>query len=173
MKLPRVFALSFAFLVFLVAAAPASAQPRLSVGAGYQAVHLPDTWAAAGFNLDVAFERSDAWSVLGEFGIAHDGDDATELEPHDFNLFNVGGGVRWTHRGVAVMPFVQLIAGVQVSDSDTDTDTAFMLQPGAGLVVPLSDRLAVTGQIDYRPVFYRENLVNEFRIVAGIRYSAR
>lgn len=157
----------------LIVASPAAAQPRWSVATGYQALHLPDTWAAAGVNFDVAVDRSDAWSIVGEFGVVHDGDDASRAEPHDFNLFNAGGGARWSYRGAAVVPFVQMLGGIQVSTSDTDADTAFMLQPGGGIHVPVSERWGVSAQIDYRPVFYREEVVHEVRFVAGVRWVAR
>jgi hypothetical protein len=143
------------------------------VSAGYQALHIPDTWALAGVNFDVAVDRSDAWSILGEFGVAHDGDDESEVDPHDFNLFNLGGGARWSQRSSGIAPFVQVIAGVQVSTSDSDSDTAFMLQPGGGIHVPMSDRWGVSAQFDYRPVFYREEVVQEFRFVIGARWSLR
>ena len=160
-------------LAYLVIASPAAAQPQWSVSAGYQALHLPDTWAAAGVNFDVAVDRTESWSILGEFGVAHDGDDPSELEPHDFNIFNIGGGARWSHRGAPVVPFVQMIAGVQLSSSDSDTDTAFMLQPGGGVVIPVNERWGVSAQFDYRPVFYREDLIHETRFVAGVRWSGR
>lgn len=159
-------------VVFLLSASPATPQSVWSVSAGYQAVHLPDTWAAAGVNFDVAFDRTDALSFVGEFGLAHDGDDEVTADADDFNLFNLGGGARWSHRGLAVVPFVQLLAGIQVSTSDTDSDTAFMLQPGGGVVVPISDRWGASAQFDYRPVFYTEDVIQEFRFVAGVRWSA-
>ena len=157
-------------VVFLLAVSPAAAQSPWSVSAGYQAVHLPDNWAGAGVNFDVAFDRTEALSFLGEFGLAHDGDDEVTADATDFNIFNVGGGARWSHRGLGVVPFVQMLAGIQVSTSGTDSDTAFMLQPGAGIVVPVSERWGVSAQFDYRPVFYTEDVIQEFRFVAGVRW---
>ena len=55
----------------------------------------------------------------------------------------------------------------------TDADTAFLLQPGGGIHLPISDRLGIAAQVDYRPVFYREELVQEFRFVVGARLSMR
>lgn len=173
MTLARILGVWLVAVGWLVAALPASAQTPWSVSAGYQALHLPDTWAGAGVNFDVAFDRTEALSFVGEFGIAHDGDDESEIEPHSFNIFNIGGGARWSQRGLAVVPFVQVLAGIQLSSSDSDDDTAFMLQPGGGVVVPLNDQWGVSGQLDYRPVFYREEVVQEFRFVAGVRWSGR
>jgi opacity protein-like surface antigen len=161
-----------AALLLVFVASPVTAQTGTSVGIGYQALHLPDTWAPIGANFDVAFRRTDAWSILGEFGIAHEGgDDASNSD--GFNIFNLGGGARWSARGDGITPFAQLVAGIQISTSETDSDTAFMLQPGAGIHYPLSDRFGVSAQVDYRPVFYREETVQEFRFVVGARWSMR
>jgi hypothetical protein len=46
-----------------------------------------------------------------------------------------------------------------------------MLQPGGGIHVPMSDRWGLSAQIDYRPVFYREEVVQEVRFVVGVRWS--
>lgn len=172
MKFANVFPWLVPFL-FLIVTPPAAAQPRLSVSMGYQALHLPDTWAPVGVNFDVAVNRFESWSILGEFGVVHDGDDPSSADPRDFNIFNVGGGARWSHKGAAIRPFVQMIGGIQVSTSDTDSDTAFMLQPGGGIHVPISERWGLSAQIDYRPVFYREEVVQEVRFVAGVRWFPR
>jgi hypothetical protein len=151
----------------------ATAQTRLSATVGYQALHLPDTWVPAGVNFDVAFHRTDTWSILGEFGIAHEGGEDGAPDPDGFNIFNVGGGARWSAVGDRATPFVQLVAGIQMSRAETDSDTAFMLQPGAGIHFPVADRFGVSAQVDYRPVFYREDVVQEFRFVVGGRWSLR
>lgn len=159
-------------LLILTAASPAAAQNPTSVSIGYQAVHLPDTWVPVGVNADVAVRRTDAWSILGEFGVAREGgEDITDSD--GFNIFNIGGGVRWSAAGAGASPFVQLVAGVQLSRSETDADTAFMLQPGAGIHLPVNDSFGFSAQVDYRPVFYREETVQEFRFVVGARWSLR
>ena len=147
---------------------PAPAQSQVSAAVGYQAVHLPDNWVTTGINFDVAGGLSGAWSVVGEFGVAHEG--AGE-EVSGFNLFNIGGGVRWSLRRDGPAPFAQLLAGVQMSRAEIDKDTAFMLQPGAGVHLPINDQWGVSAQLDYRPVFYQEETVNEVRFVFGARWT--
>lgn len=161
------------FLVILSVAGVATAQTRTSATVGYQALHIPDAWAPLGVNFDVAFHRSDAWSILGEFGLAHEGSEDGTGDAGGFNIYNLGGGVRWSGAGDRVTPFAQLLAGIQISSGDTDSDTAFMLQPGAGIHMPLSDRVGISAQVDYRPVFYEEEVANEFRFVIGARFSIR
>ena len=151
---------------FVVVTMPAQAQT--SVGVGYQALHLPDNWVPTGFNFDVDRGVSGSWSVLGEFGLAHEGG-ADDVD--GFNIFNAGGGVRWNLRRDGPTPFAQLLLGLQVSTAETDSDTAFMLQPGGGVHMPLNDRWGISAQFDYRPVFYREETVNEVRFVVGARWT--
>ena len=146
---------------------PAPALSQVSVTAGYQALHLPDNWVTAGFNVDVAPHISGAWSAVGEFSLAHE----AGAEESGFNIYNVGGGVRWSLRRDGPTPFAQLLAGVQISNSETDSDTAFMLQPGGGVHVPINERWGVSAQFDYRPVFYQEDTVNEVRFVIGARWT--
>jgi hypothetical protein len=159
--------------VFLIGIPPAAAQPQWSVSTGYQVLHLVDNWVPLGVNFDVAAGRSETWNILGEFGVVHDSDDVSPTTSTDFNIYNLGGGVRWSQRRGAIVPFLQVIAGVQVSTSETDSDTAFMLQPGGGILVPVSDRWGLSAQVDYRPVFYSEEVIQEVRFVVGVRWSIR
>jgi len=160
---------SLLICAFVLMTMPTLAQAQLSVGAGYQARHLPDNWITAGINFDAAHGVSRTWSIVGEFGVAHDGGD--ELDSDGFNIFHVGGGVRWSQRRDGPAPFGQLLAGVQISTSGTDTDTAFMLQPGGGVHIPIGDRWGLSAQFDYRPVFYREEVVQEVRFAIGARWT--
>jgi len=48
-----------------------------------------------------------------------------------------------------------------------------MLQPGAGVVVPMAHAFGVVGQVDYRRVFFRETGENEFRLFVGLRVTTR
>ena len=169
----RMLCIAGVALALSLVAVPVAAQTPTTASVGYQALHWPGAWVPVGVNFDVAVPRGDAWSVVGEFGIVHDGDDDEFGDTRGFNIFNLGGGIRWGRARAGVTPFAQVLAGVQISNSDTDTDTAFMLQPGAGVQVPIGDRWAAAAQVDYRPVFYREEIVNEVRLVVGVRRSFR
>lgn len=170
MNRPRHVLVSVVVCAFVLLAVPMPALAQWSVAAGYQALHLPDNWLTTGVNLDVARGVSGPWSIVGEFGVANDGGDDLG---DGFSIFNFGGGVRWSPRRGGVVPFAQLLAGVQRSTSETDKDTAFMLQPGGGVFVPVGEQWGLSGQIDYRPVFYREDTVNEVRFVIGGRWIGR
>ena len=160
-------AVSIVVSAFVLVAMPTPALSQ-SVTVGYQAVHLPENWVSAGFNFDVARDLSSHWDIVGEFGLAHDG--GPEEAP-GFNLFNIGGGIRWSAKRSGPSPFAQLLAGVQMSRADVDKDTAPMLQPGAGVHIPMGDRWGLSVQADYRPVFYQEETVNEMRFVIGARWT--
>ena len=162
------FHVSILLSSLLLIATPALGEAQVSVSAGYQAVHLPDNWVTAGFNVDVAGAISEPWSIVGEVGLAHDGGGDAN---NGFDLLNAGGGVRWNLRRDGPAPFVQLLAGLQRSTSDTDKDTAFMVQAGGGVHFPLNDRWGMSAQFDYRPVFYQEDRVNETRFVIGVRWT--
>jgi hypothetical protein len=172
MRVARTASMWLVWAVFLIVVPPAAAQPHWSVSTGYQALHLVDNWVLLGVNFDVAVGRSETWNILGEFGVVHESDDDSAGNP-DFNIFNFGGGARWSPRRGGIEPFVQVIAGVQVSTSQTDTDYTFMLQPGGGIHVPVSDRWGLSAQVDYRPVFYRNDTIQEVRLAVGVRWSRR
>ena len=158
---------SFVMCAFALVTTPAPAQSQ-SVTVGCQALHLPDDWVTAGVNVDVAKHVSSNWNIVGEFGLAHDGG----VEGTDgFSIYNFGGGVRWSASRSGPSPFAQLLAGVQASTAAIDTDFAFMLQPGAGVHIPMGDRWGLSAQVDYRPVFYQEETVNEMRFVIGARWT--
>jgi hypothetical protein len=155
----------------------AAAQPTLSIG--YQALHLPDNWVNAGFNIDVAGPLSENLSIVGEFGLATQGTSGSD--PVEAELFHFGGGPRWSWPLAQVTPFVQILAGAERTSAEfilggvevEDSDTAFMLQPGGGIYVPVGDRWGIVGQADLRSVFFSEETDNQFRVVLGVRFSLR
>jgi len=162
--------MSVVMCVLVLMTLPMPALSQTSAAVGYQALHLPENWVPVGVNFDVAREVSGNWSIVGEFGVANEGGDS-ELDFDGYNIFNIGGGVRWSLEREGPVPFAQLLAGVQLSRAETDRDTAFMLQPGAGVHLPLNDRWGLSAQFDYRPVFYREETTQEVRFVIGARWT--
>jgi hypothetical protein len=162
-------------IVVLAWAVPAEAQttpPALTLGVGYQMLHIPDNTSRLGVNLDVSAPRSDLWSIVGEFGLSHFDEEDDVAGSAD--IFHFGGGVR-LNRPLAqsVSGFVQAIAGVEVARGESDTDAAFMLQPGAGVVATMSERWGLFAQADFRPVFFSEEVDEQARLVVGIRVTMR
>jgi hypothetical protein len=96
-------------------------------------------------------------------------------------LVDYGVGPRWNAAISGVRPFVQILAGgVHTSASLTvngasidDSDNAFMLQPGAGVTVPVGPTWGIVAQGDYRHVFFEEEGDNEFRFFVGVRFNVQ
>jgi hypothetical protein len=80
----------------------------------------------------------------------------------------------------AIAPFVQLVIGAVHTDADLvqngtpfhAADWAFMLQPGAGVTVPISPMVGLVGQVDYRRAFFSQS-ENELRFLVGVRLNPR
>jgi len=171
-------------MVLLAAAGAASAQSTtagVSVTAGYQLVHIPDETFPLGFNVDVAAPAGGGWAGVGELGVAHDNRNDPGATT-SINVSNFGGGIRWNGAGASgARAFVQLIAGGVHTSANIQSgaatvgasDTAFMLQPGIGVAVPAAGPASVVVQGDYRRVFFKEGAESEFRLVVGVRITAR
>ena len=166
-------------LFLLVRASVASAQPP-TVSAGYQLLHLPDNWINAGFSLDVGAPVTEQLSVVGEFGLAHQGESGTD--PVRSTTYHFGAGPRWSWPGPSITTFVQVLGGAEVAAADIpttgggtreETEAAFMLQAGGGVYVPVGPRWGVVGQADYRPVFFEGDTDNQFRVLVGVRFALR
>lgn len=135
------------FVLFGSAGELAAQTPSLSVG--YQALHLPNNWVNAGFNFVIAVPVRDRVDIVAEFGVAHQGSSGSD--PVTANIFHFAAGPRWSWPGMRAVPFVQILAGGEVTSADIpvagggtreDSDGAFMLQPGAGVYLPFSDPVA-------------------------------
>ena len=178
MKTASVLGIWAAILLLFGGVTTASAQPP-SVAAGYQLLHLPDNWVNQGFNFDVAAPVSAGLSIVGEFGLSHQGESGTDSGRS--TIYHFGAGPRWTWAAPSVMPFVQLLAGGEVAAADIptaggtreETSGAFMLQGGAGVYVPVMARWGIVGQADYRPVFFEGDFDHQFRVVVGVRVALR
>jgi hypothetical protein len=167
----------------LVTATSASAQPMqaggMDVSLGYQILHVPDETYPFGWNLDVSAPLNDVWRIVGELGMSRD--EQTEVGVSGkLKYWHFGAGPRIAADQGAVRPFVQVLGGVAHPRADLvlanfaevhDADWAFMLQPGAGVAVPIGAVVSVIGQADYRRVFFREQGDNEYRVSFGVRFG--
>jgi len=155
--------------------------PRIDASIGYEMLHVPDETYPFGWNVDVSGAVNDVWRLVGEFGMSRD----EQTEPGVSGMlkyYHFGAGPRLATGFGSVRPFVQLLGGVAHPRADLvlgnvtqlhDGDWAFMLQPGAGVAVPMGHVLSVVGQADYRRVFFREQGDNEFRVAFGVRFDFR
>lgn len=174
---------TLAFLsAWLCLAVPAAAQPHaVEISAGYTFVHdakndisLPAGWIAGGAVaitqwLAAAADVSGSYKTEEAFGAAL-----------HFRTHAIVAGGRVQARLGRATEFAQLLAGL-VRGSGTafgfsETTNAFAVQPGAGLDYPLTDRLAVRGQVDVR--FIRNQPEGneagyEYRFSAAVVYRIR
>lgn len=165
-------------------AAPATAQTTASrsidASIGYQMLHIPNQTYPVGFNVDVSRAMNDRWRLVGELGLAMDEQSESGVSG-DLSFFHFGAGPRLVAPMRHVQPFVQLLAGAVHPRANLivngapldDNDWAFMLQPGAGINVPVGNVVSVFGQGDYRRAFFREEGENEFRFSFGVRFGLR
>ena len=161
-----------------------AAPPRLSVGVGYQLLHIPDETFPFGLNFDIAAPIAGSTSVVGEFGFATDNQTEAGVGGN-LKFYNLGAGPRWSMRALAtghraIEPFAQILVGAVRTDADltlngttfNNGDWAFMLQPGVGVSVPIAPSFGAFGQLDYRRSFFSPS-ENEFRFLFGVRVQRR
>lgn len=153
---------------------------RLEASIGYQLLHIPGETYPFGLNFDVSGRVHPLVDVVGEFGFARD-ERTDPLVNRTLTFLNFGAGPRWTWRAESFEPFAQLLVGAASPGATLttatgqvgDRDWAFMVQPGAGIVVPVAHAFGVVGQVDYRRVFFKETGENEVRFFAGLRVGLR
>jgi len=167
-------------------ASPASAQtrPSVSVGIGYQLLHIPDETYPFGINVDVNAPFGDAGlSWVADIGYARDQQDIAGFSGL-LEFWSFGGGVRLTGGSSfsGLRPYVQFVVGGAHTNAHLrtvgttifrDADTVFMLQPGFG--VSTAGPVGVFAQFDYRRAFFDNGTgtgENEFRGVVGVRLGA-
>jgi len=172
--------------VVVLSATPANAQTSTGASAvdasiGYQLLHVPDETFPFGWNVDVSGAVNDVWRLVGEFGMSRDEQSEAGVNG-TLKFYHLGAGPRIASTTGRVHPFVQLLAGAAHTSADLlfantvgfqDDDWAFMLQPGAGVAVPIGSVVSIVGQADYRRVFFKEQGDNEFRIGFGLRFAFR
>jgi hypothetical protein len=130
---------------------------------------FPLGWQAA---LD--FSLSDTLGlVVDASGHYKSQDDTTgDGEGVSFSAHGVHAGLRVTGRSRGIQPYLQLLAGVtRVAleiDDEGDGVTDFSLQPGLGIMFPISESVGIGIGGDYRLVFAEEEKAHEFRAHAGL-----
>ena len=97
-------------------------------------------------------------------------------------LYHYGVGPRVQMSSGRVQPFAQVLVGGVHTRADLTTTAgapfsasgnAFMLQPGAGIIVPMTRTFAIIGAVNYRRVFFDGSPDNETNGFAGIRIAFR
>lgn len=182
----RSFVFGSALLALTAIATPASAQdaPALDLGIGYQWLHAPEQAYPFGINLDLSGTLTGHLRWVGELGWSRDSEDVDDVDVSgSLTATSFGAGVRWTPPAASYRPYVQLLAGVHHDKLNVDanalavyvdvSETSFMLQPGAGVTVPVGAKWGLFGQADWRRIFYEGEGENDFRLVVGARIDLK
>jgi hypothetical protein len=178
---------SLTALVVLVLTGPAAAQStRIEVSGGYQATRVPDETLPLGWIVDVAIKVHDRFAAVAEVSGAYKTVPDENLGVDvDLSLHTWAFGPRWYAGRIGrILPYVQLMVGAERASATAqilqtaigDSRTSFMLQPGGGVNVQMSNTIGVLGQFDYRRVFLdnKEDGAsgeNRLRIAVGLRFS--
>jgi hypothetical protein len=118
--------------------------------------------------------------IVGEVSAQYKTEDALGESGAPFDvglgLLGVHAGPRYTHRHAGlVTPYIQALAGVTRSSVDLaglrTVEDDFSIQPGAGLVVRLSQSVGLGLGADYRLVFGEESQRNELRFHADLVFG--
>ena len=164
---------------------PSVRVPAMEIAAGYSYLWddtFPESDGAypLGWILSGCANLNRKIGVVGEVSAQYKSEDALAELGAPFNvdlgLLGVHAGLRYTHRNAGlVTPYVQALAGVTRSSVDLadfrTVEDDFSIQPGAGLVVRLSDSVGLGLGGDYRLVFGEENQRNQFRVHADLVFG--
>jgi len=169
-------------LVAASAAAPAAqtrSEPPFDLSVGYQVLHIPGQTYPLGISLSISGSITDTVRMVGQAGVSIARQTTSSYGAGTLTLSYYGAGPRVTAPAGRVLVYGQLLAGGVRTHADLattsgapfiDGDNAFMLQPGAGVIVPLTRRLAAVGEGNYRRVYFRDyGGDNETRIFVGVR----
>lgn len=177
--LMRTPSLWLVLLPMLYTVAPAAAQDKtMNVGVGYQFLKFDDASFPLGVNVDFVAALTEHLAVVGEFGWARNSTQQFGLRDIT-NGLHVGGGPRWalrrTHR---FRPFGQILFGLERDNTDiekfgSDVESAFLLQPGGGIVVGVNSWQDLFGQVDLHRVFQQGDSRSAVRFLVGLRFKIR
>lgn len=174
-------------LLLLACAAPGRAQvqqatwPIADLQLGYSYLH-DDRIAVPGVSgsFPLGWQVSGSYNLVPAVGLVADasgqyknGDVVPGSGVGDlrWRVYALHGGVRFTGRG-ELRPYAQVLAGVTHSSLDVagvgTSSTDFSLQPGVGLIFPVSDDIGIGVGADYRVVFTDVEKTKEFRALIGV-----
>jgi hypothetical protein len=170
-------------LALLAPGAARAQSPTFEVFAGYSYLKDPshsvltatarDDGMPVGWAAGVAIPLWRALTIAGDVS-GHYKRHTTFVDDVTLTYHAVAGGPRASGRIGPFTEFVEILAGVAVAHGSafgvSATTTAFMLQGGGGLDLPLRSRLALRGELDYRRIAGNDErrTAHQFRAVAAV-----
>lgn len=177
---------SCAAFIVAGAASPAAQmlpEPHVDLSLGYQALHIPGQTYPIGIALGISVGLNDTVRMVGAAGVSIARHTASTYGAGTLTLYYYGAGPRVSASAGPVLFYGQLLGGGVRTHADLvttagtrfiDGDNAFMLQPGAGVIVPLTRRIAAIGEGNYQRVFFKDyGGDNETRVFVGVRTALR
>lgn len=165
------------------AAAQAPPDPPLDMSIGYQAMHIPGQTYPLGVSLDISGALTGMIRIVGEVGVSVATHTTSSYGSGRLTLYQYSAGPRFMTKASWVRLFTQVLAGGVRTHADLTTtsgspfidgDSAFMLQPGGGVIVPLTGNCALIASADYQRVFFKEyGGENEARAFLGLQIALR
>jgi len=177
-------ALAIWTVTVLVVAAPRAARaqtppmPPTDLAIGYQTLHIPGQNYPIGVAVGVTHGLSDILRIAGEVGLSIDQSSGPNLNG-TLTFYQYGIGPRLIASSGRVLPFAQVLLGGVHSRADfpgsgaPTSANAFMLQPGAGVIVAVSGTFGIEGAVNYRRAFFQNDPDNETTVFAGVRIAFR
>lgn len=157
--------------------------PPLDLSVGYQVLHIPGQTYPLGISLEMSGALTRTVRIVAEAGVAIARRTTSSYGTGTLTLYDYGAGPRVTARTGRVRVYGQLLGGGVRTHADLSTasgapfiegDSAFMLQPGAGVIVPLTRKIAAVGAVNYQRVFFKAyGGDNETRLFVGLRTPFR
>jgi hypothetical protein len=184
---PSAHGLAIGLVVFLslISAASVSAQtppmPNTDLSVGYQSLHIPGQNYPLGVFVGLSTRITDVIRIVGEAGLSIDQQSASNLNG-TLTFYQYGVGPRFTAPAGRVIPFAQVLVGGVHSRGDlittsgapfTASSNGFMIQPGAGIIVPVTRTFAFSGGVNYRRAMFDNDSDNESSVFAAVRIAFR
>ena len=156
---------AFALLTLCVSSAARAQGNPTAVGVAYQLLDFQNLLFPIGLDLDVSTGLTRQFAVVGDVGWSR----------KSSQQFGLAGGLRWiTRPDRRLAPFGQVLVGLERERTDierfgADWTSSVLVQPGAGVVVRLTKRRDLFGEIDWRHVPQQSEHTNALRVLAGVR----
>jgi hypothetical protein len=174
----------FTFLL-TSAAIPAAGQtppmPPTDLSLGYQTLHIPGQNYPLGVFVGLSTRLTDVVRIVGEAGLSLNQQPSAN-QSGTLSFYQYGVGPRVHASGGRVVPYAQVLFGGVHSRANLTTtgNTPFnastngwMVQPGAGVIIPMTRTFAIQAGLNYRRVIFPGNNDNETSVVAGVRIAFR
>ena len=162
--------LGLACSLAIVSSAAAQARSSANVAGGYSFLRELGT---PGATYGTGWTASFATTPPGGLGwVVETGANYRQPAGVSQHLLALLGGARFTTGTRSrVVPFAQALAGLERYSEIGFAENGFVVQPGGGIDVSITDRLALRTEMDYRWVHASQHTFNEVRVAAGLAYA--